>query len=127
MGDLVDALQKEDRGIDRASVYLADGSRLSRNSPIELIFEEPFTLRVNEMSYIVQPPSLFASNKPVRDVLSDVSNSVTKLYHDLRLNQYVTYRERELEKQLAYLHESLQPLDALHLQLSNKAVRRLKW
>lgn len=127
MGDFIDVLQKEDRGIDRASIYLSDGSRLSRNSPVELLFEEPFTLRVNETSYNVQPPALFGSNKPARDVLSDVSNSVTKLYHDLRLNQYITHRERELESQLAFLRESVQPLNDIHHQLAKKAVRRLKW
>ncbi|CAF0885037.1 unnamed protein product [Adineta steineri] len=127
IGDFVDVLQKEDRGIDRASIFLSDGSRLSRNSPVELMFEEPFTLRINETSYNVQPPTLFTSNKPARDVLSDVSNSVTKLYHDLRLNQYVMYREHELEKQLAFLRESAQPLNELHHQLANKAIRRLKW
>lgn len=60
-------------------------------------------------------------------MLSDVSNSVTKLYHDLRLNQYVLYREHELEKQLEFLRESVQPLNDLHHQLANKAIRRLKW
>jgi hypothetical protein len=127
VGDFIDVLQKEDRGIDRASIYLSDGSRLSRNSPVELILEEPFTLRINETSYNVQPPSLFNSNRSTRDILSDVSNSVTKLYHDLRLNQYTMYRERELEKQLAFLRESAQPLNELHHQLANKAIRRLKW
>jgi hypothetical protein len=91
------------------------------------MLEEPFTLRINETSYNVQPASLFASNRPARDVLSDVSNSITKLYHDLRLNQYVTYRERELENQLAFLRESVQPMNDLHHQLANKAIRRLKW
>ena len=60
-------------------------------------------------------------------MLSDVSNSITKLYHDLHLNQYVMYREYELEKQLAFLRESVQPLNQLHHQLANKAIRRLKW
>lgn len=127
MGDFIDVLQKEDRGIDRASIFLSDGSRLSRNSPVELLFEEAFTLKINEASYNVQPPSLFATNKPARDILSDVSNSVTKLYHDLRLNQYVTYRERELENQLAFLRETVQPLNDVHNQLASKAIRRLKW
>jgi len=91
------------------------------------MFEEPFILRINETSYNVQPTSLFTSNKPARDILSDVSNSVTKLYHDLHLNQYVMYRERELESQLAFLRESVQPLNDVHHQLANKAIRRLKW
>lgn len=100
---------------------------MSRNSPIELIFEEPFTLRINEIAYDVQPTNLFTSSKPARDILSDVSNSVTKLYHDLRLNQYLTYRERELENQLTFLRDTVQPLNELHHQLANKAIRRLKW
>jgi hypothetical protein len=91
------------------------------------MFEEPFTLRINETSYNVQPPSLFASNKSSRDILSDVSNSITKLYHDLHLNQYVMYRERELEKQLVFLRESVQPLNEIHHQLAKKAIGRLKW
>ncbi|CAF4932568.1 unnamed protein product [Rotaria sp. Silwood1] len=127
VGDFIDILQKEDRGIDRASIYLSDGSRLSRNSPFDLIFEEPFTLRINEISYNVQPPTLFTANKSARDMLSDVSNSVTKLYHDLHLNQYIMYREHELEKQLAFLRDSVQPLNEIHHQLANKAIRRLKW
>jgi len=127
VGDFLQLLQTEDKGIDRASIYLSDGSRLSRNSPIELIFEEPFTLRLNELSYEVQPTNLFTSNKPARDILSDVSNSVTKLYHDLRLNQYLTYRERELENQLTFLRDTVRPLNEIHHQLANKAIRRLKW
>lgn len=91
------------------------------------MFEEPFTLRINETSYNVQPSTLFSANKPARDILSDVSNSVTKLYHDLRLNQYVMYREQSLENQLKFLRESAQPLNEMHHQLANKAIRRLKW
>jgi len=84
-------------------------------------------LRLNELSYEVQPTNLFTSNKPARDILSDVSNSVTKLYHDLRLNQYLTYRERELENQLTFLRDTVRPLNEIHHQLANKAIRRLKW
>ncbi len=127
IGDFIDILQKEDRGIDRVSIYLSDGSRLSRNSPIELIFEEPFTLRINEISYDVQPSSLFSSDKPVRDILSEISNSITALYGTLHIKQYIRYRERELEKQLEVLHESIRPLNELHHKLANRAIRRLKW
>jgi len=127
VGDFIDILQEEDHGIDRASIYLNDGSRLSRNTPVEIIFEEPFTLRINEISYNVQPPNLFLTDKSIRTLLSDVSNSVTKLYHDTRINQRIMYRERNLEKQLIYLRENLQPLNDLHHQLATKAMRRLKW
>jgi hypothetical protein len=127
VGDFIDILRQEDHGIDRASIYSSDGSRLSRNSPIELIFEEPFTLRVNETSYQVQPPNLFTSNRPARDVLSDVSNSVTKLYHDLRLRQHTLYREQQLENQLTFLRDTVKPLNDLHHQVATKAIRRLKW
>ena len=127
VGDFIDILQEEDRGIDRASIYLSDGSRLSRNSPFEFIFDQSFTLRINETSYHVQPPTQFISNKSARDRLSDVSNSVMKLYYDLRLNQQTAYRERELEKRLAFLLESVQPLSELHHQLAIKAIRQLKW
>jgi len=37
------------------------------------------------------------------------------------------HRERELENQLAFLRESVQPLNEVHHQLAKKAVRRLKW
>lgn len=119
-------MREEDRGIDRASIYLADGSRLSRSTPIEFIFEDPFTLRINETSYSVQPPAVFSSTKSIEETLSDVSNSVTKLYHDLRLNHRIKNREHELEKQLDSLRESLRPLNELHTQLAKKALRRLK-
>lgn len=127
VGDFIDILKKEDRGIDRASIYLLDGSRLSRKSPIELIFEEPFTLRINETSFNVQPPDLFSSARSSREILSDVSNSVAKLFYDLRLNQHAIYRERQLEKQLEYLRQSVDPLHQLHQQMANKAIQRLKW
>ena len=52
---------------------------------------------------------------------------MTKLYHDLRLNHHAIYRERELEKQLEYLKESVRPMSELHNQMANKAIRRLKW
>jgi hypothetical protein len=94
---------------------------------VELIFQEPFTLCINEISYDVQPPDIFSSTKPIHEIFFDVSNSITKLYHGLRLNQSIIHSERRLEQKLESLRESVRPLDELHNQLAKKAVRRLKW
>ncbi|CAF0781865.1 unnamed protein product [Didymodactylos carnosus] len=127
VGDFLNVLQQEDRGIDRAAIHLSDGSRLSRNTPIEVIFEQEFQLKINETTYDVQPPYLFSVEKPVKTLLSDVSNSITRLYHDLGINHYALRREKELEKQLTFLNDTIQPFQLVHHELAMKAIKQLKW
>lgn len=56
VGDLLEMLRAEDRGIDRAQVTTARGVRLSSSDTIESLFEEDFRLIVNDNEYFVKTP-----------------------------------------------------------------------
>ncbi|KAK9302844.1 hypothetical protein QLX08_005254 [Tetragonisca angustula] len=56
VGDLIQMLKKEDRGIDRATVTTTDGIRIGSNNTIESLMENDFRLVINDMDYLVTPP-----------------------------------------------------------------------
>ena len=54
--DFLEDLQAEDKGIERASVYNEDGSRISRSTGVDVLLQSNFKLVLNDDSYIVSVP-----------------------------------------------------------------------
>lgn len=56
VGDFLDMLRAEDRGIDRVQVTTVRGVRLSSSDTIENLLEEDFRLIINDNEYFVKTP-----------------------------------------------------------------------
>ena len=54
--DFLQDLQTEDKGIERASVYTEDGSRISGSTGIDVLLQSNFKLVLNDDSYFVSVP-----------------------------------------------------------------------
>lgn len=54
--DFLHNLQAEDKGIERATVYNEDGSRISGSTGIDVLLQSNFKLVLNEDSYLVSVP-----------------------------------------------------------------------
>ena len=54
--DLVTFAQEEDKGIDRIALYSMEGTRISNATPIDILMQQDFQLKVNDKSYDIVPP-----------------------------------------------------------------------
>ena len=60
--DFLQDLQAEDRGIERATVYNEDGSRISGGTGVDVLLQSNFKLVLNDDSYLVNVPDESKSN-----------------------------------------------------------------
>ena len=60
------------RGIDRAVVKNAEGVRIASNTSIQTLFDQQFTLAINDQEYAVAPVALEAPGREELAKLSDV-------------------------------------------------------
>lgn len=56
VGDFLDMLRTEDKGIDRAVVNTTDGTRIASSTTIETLLEDDFRLIINDTTYYVNTP-----------------------------------------------------------------------
>ena len=56
MGDFLNMLCTEDRGIDHVSVSTPTGIRIASSNTIEALMEEDFRLIINDVCYYVKTP-----------------------------------------------------------------------
>jgi len=111
VGDFLDMLKYEDKGIDRAIIKNQDGVRISSRTSIQTLFDDKFILHINDSEYIVCPPQLESLSKEDLRKISDVKLLVSQLYEALHIEEYQLAREQELVKELEDLQKSLEPLE----------------
>lgn len=56
MGDFLEMLKREDRGIDRVVCKTYDGTRIAASNTIETLLDDDFRLIINDNSYNVNTP-----------------------------------------------------------------------
>lgn len=56
VGDLLQMLRSEDKGIDRAVISTTDGTRIASSTSIETLMQEDFRLTINDTTYNVNTP-----------------------------------------------------------------------
>ncbi|XP_037940572.1 calcium uniporter protein, mitochondrial isoform X2 [Teleopsis dalmanni] len=125
VGDLINMLKIEDRGIDRANVFNKSGIRISSTSNIESLMDEPFWLQVNDKKYEVIPPPREQLNSEDIQKLGDIKLLVLQLYEALHVGEYHVEREQDLTKKLEDLKYQLKPLEKQKLDLASQAERKI--
>ncbi|XP_037299459.1 calcium uniporter protein, mitochondrial isoform X2 [Manduca sexta] len=125
VGDLLEQVKAEDRGVERAAALAADERiRIAASDTIESLFEADFRLIINDTEYYVKsPPQERLSNEEVTR-LSDVRNLVNQLYEALNVREHQIRKERELRAQLEKLSTELQPLEEKRMALEVETSRK---
>ena len=54
--DLINNLQKEDGGIERAILYTKEGTKIAKSTRVDQLFIEDFDLQINDTRYHVSVP-----------------------------------------------------------------------
>nr|CAD7262814.1 unnamed protein product [Timema shepardi] len=130
VGDFLEMLRHEDRGIDRVTVNTVGGIRIAASNTIESLMEDNFRLVVNDNEYFVETPKQERISKEELERLSDVRNLVNQLYEALNIEEHQLNKERLLNKQLEELNLELKPLEEKRNELdllSNRRTNVLTW
>lgn len=56
VGDLIEMITKEDKGIDRVVCKTMDGTRIGSSNTIESLLDDDFKLVINDVTYNVNTP-----------------------------------------------------------------------
>ncbi|CAG9768423.1 unnamed protein product [Ceutorhynchus assimilis] len=115
VGDFLEMLKKEDRGIDRVVCKTKDGTRIASSNTIETLLDDDFKLIINDNSYNVNTPKAERLTGEEIQRLNDVKNLVNKLYEALHVQEHQLTKEKELLMELETLQQEVQPLENVSL------------
>jgi len=124
IGDFLNMLKHEDKGIDRAIIKTPEGVRISSTTSIQTLFEQEFDLYINDTVFRVFPPQLEGLSKEELKKISDVKHLVSQLYEALNIDEHQLAKEKELLKELEVLKTDLKPLEDQHQEITVHAERR---
>lgn len=127
VGNFLDMLKDEDRGIDRAAVLNRDGVRIAASCSIETLMEDDFWLSLNDRQYYVTPPKREKITSEELTRLGDVQALVAQLYETLNVGEHQIRKERELNSKLEELNVKLGPLEVKKGELDQQATRRTSY
>ncbi|XP_068904054.1 calcium uniporter protein, mitochondrial isoform X2 [Tenebrio molitor] len=127
VGDFIEMLKKEDKGIDRVVCKATDGTRIASSTTVETLLQENFKLLINDNSYNVDSPKQERLSIEEVQRLSDVKTLVSQLYESLHVKEHQIQKEVELSTQLETLQQELLPMEQQKLELELVAQRRSNW
>lgn len=123
VGDLINMLKTEDKGIDRAAVFSNDGTRIASSCSIEALLDEPFTIHINSEVFNVQIPEKPQISFEDLSALGNVKTLVGQLYQALQVGEHFASQEKDLTHKLAKLKELIRPLEEKRRELGDLATQ----
>lgn len=124
VGDFIEMLKCEDRGIDSVYVRNTAGIRIASGTSIQTLFDEEFELHINNNRYRILPPKLETLSSEELRKISDVKYLISELYEALNIQEFQLQKETELQKELEDLQAELRPLEVQKEELREWAEKR---
>lgn len=121
VGDFLRHLKNEDGGIETVAIYNDDDVKVAKSTSIDVLMRNPFSLRINEETFMVEPPELEKLVSEDARTLDDVKSMIYQLYSTLHVEQHQLEREKVLRGKLEQLQVELDPLEKLKNELDMKA------
>uniref|UniRef100_A0A1A9V3X3 Calcium uniporter protein n=1 Tax=Glossina austeni TaxID=7395 RepID=A0A1A9V3X3_GLOAU len=128
VGNFIEMLKTEDRGIDRATILNKNGIRIASSCNVESLLDEPFWIYINDQKYKVVPPERERIILEELNNLGKIRALVGQLYEALNVGEYHIQKEQELVTRLEDLKYKLAPLESVGYSTmsSNNCNVRLK-
>lgn len=127
VGDFVDMLKFEDKGIDSVFIKNMDGVRIASKTSIQTLFEQDFSIYINDNVYHVSPPKLESLSGEELKKISDVKYLISQLYDALNIQDFHVQKEAQLVKELEELQKELKPLEDQKAELEDWAEKRTSY
>ncbi|XP_020279744.1 calcium uniporter protein, mitochondrial isoform X2 [Pseudomyrmex gracilis] len=124
VGNFLDMLKAEDRGIDRACITSLDGVRIASSNTIESLLEEEFKLIINDNEFIVSPPLQERCTTEDLRKLGDVRALIGQLYEAFHVREYNVDMERSVIAELEDIRLQLVPMEQKLQEIQNAAYKR---
>jgi len=124
VGDFLEMLKYEDRGIDSAFIKNTDGVRIAGMTSIQTLFDQEFDLYINNNVYRVNPPKIDSLSGEELKKISDVKYLISELYEALNIQDFHAEKETQLVKELETLKNELKPLEEQKSELEAWAEKR---
>ncbi|BHF75465.1 hypothetical protein SprV_0501856100 [Sparganum proliferum] len=130
VGDLIEAIREEDKGIDRIALLSPDGLRIAKANSIELLLSSNFTIEINDQKYPVDISSLNLPKDVSASEINHIRTLIGQLNCALNADDVYAERERELRRCIDDITMQLEPFEQKRSQLAAMAAertRRLTW
>ncbi|KAG5677554.1 hypothetical protein PVAND_007304 [Polypedilum vanderplanki] len=114
VGDFLEMLKSEDRGIDRAAILNKDGVRIASSCSIESLMDESFWLHLNDKHYYVEPPEREKISSEEITKLGDVRSLVAQLYEALHVSELSNKKGTRIARKIRNFKFKLGPLEQLY-------------
>ncbi|RLU15707.1 hypothetical protein DMN91_011462 [Ooceraea biroi] len=124
VGNFLEMLKTEDRGIDRACLTSLDGVRIASSNTIESLLEEDFKLIINDNEYTVSPPLQERCTIEDLQKLGDVQALVSQLHEAFHVREHNAEMERSVVAELENIRLQLVPLEQKLQEIQNAAYKR---
>ncbi|XP_066262185.1 calcium uniporter protein, mitochondrial [Euwallacea similis] len=127
VGDLLEMIKKEDKGVDRVVCKTIDGTRIASSNIIDTLLDDDFKLIINDCSYNVNTPKAERLVGQEVEKLLEVKDVINKLYQALHVQDHQVSKERQLMLELEDLQQQIQPLEDVRSQIEIVAHKRSNW
>ncbi|XP_066156003.1 calcium uniporter protein, mitochondrial [Euwallacea fornicatus] len=127
VGDLLEMIKKEDKGVDRVVCKTMDGTRIASSNIIDTLLDDDFKLIINDCSYNVNTPKAERLVGQEVEKLLEVKDVINKLYQALHVQDHQVSKERQLMLELEGLQQQIQPLEDARNQIEIVAHKRSNW
>lgn len=126
VGDFLNMLKDEDKGIDRAVIINENDIRISSSTSIQTLFSQGFSLQLNDKKFLVEPITMDVDFKEDFGKIWDIKHLVGQLYDVLNIEEYRVYKQQALTKQLEDFQAELYPLEQQRDEIIQHADERTK-
>jgi len=124
VGDFIEMLKFEDRGIDSIFIKNTEGVRIAAKTSIQTLFDQEFDLYINDTTYRVVPPKIDSLSSEELKKISDVKYLISELYEALNIQDFHVQKETQLVQELETLKKELKPLEEQKEELQRWAEKR---
>jgi len=124
VGDFVEMLKFEDKGIDSVFIKNTEGVRIASKTNIQTLFDQEFDIYINDNVFHVVPPKIESLSGEELKKISDVKYLISQLYDALNIQDFHVQKEAMLVKELEALKKELKPLEDQKLELEDWAEKR---
>ncbi|KAI0210669.1 Calcium uniporter protein, mitochondrial [Lamellibrachia satsuma] len=132
VGEFIQHIQDEDRGVDKVAVYNTDGVRIAKSTRIDTLVQSDFHLEINDQRYLVRADEQGKTRLSSEHMteIEDIKNAVARLHAALHIDDHKVLQEQELQDKLEQLRDEIEPFEQVRRQIELAADRRttfLQW
>uniref|UniRef100_A0A8C8Z4D7 Calcium uniporter regulatory subunit MCUb n=1 Tax=Prolemur simus TaxID=1328070 RepID=A0A8C8Z4D7_PROSS len=130
VGSFLQDLQNEDKGIQTAAIFTADGYEMPASTLMDILLMNDFKLVINTIAYDVQCPKKENSSNEHAAEMENMKSLVHRLFTVLHLEGSQKRREQDLLDKIDHLKEQLHPLEQVKARMeahSEAKTSGLQW